>query len=191
MGRPRKKYKTFHLSVPEEDTEIAEWMSVQFSQSASVRELIRDAICDIGMCDLFTGRSFDRKPGQSGRASGSLAAYEKARAQERKERMQQEEMAEMAAAEMAAEASKPMTAAPVANATNATPNTTEPVSQAPSSKTARKSAPPRKKSSGGGIRLDESVLADFGIPVRLDKDEPKDDNVNHDKIDALKELMDM
>lgn len=139
MGRPRKKYKTFHLSVPEEDTEIAEWMSVQFSQSASVRELIRDAICNIGMCDLFTGRSFDRKPGQSGRASGSLAVYEKTRAQERKERMQQEERAETAVAE---------------NATATTAKATK-TTFAPSQRNTSKG------SNGKGIDIGRDVLAEL------------------------------
>ena len=76
MGRPRKKYKTYHISEPDEDKEIMEWFASQFNQSASVRQLIRMQIDDYGMTDLFSGGTFKRAEGQSGRATGSSTRIE-------------------------------------------------------------------------------------------------------------------
>lgn len=78
MGRPRKKYKTFHISVAEIDTDIMEWLSVQFNQSASVRQLIRMQIDTYGIDDLFSGGAYRRQNGQSGRATGSTMEAENA-----------------------------------------------------------------------------------------------------------------
>ena len=77
MARPKKKYKTFHISVPDDDAEILEWLSQQFNQSASVRQLIRVAIDEGGMVDYFSGRMYNRQPGQSGRALGASSVPEK------------------------------------------------------------------------------------------------------------------
>lgn len=68
MGRPSRPYKTFHISVPVGDEEIMEWLSKQYNQSSSVRELIRLASREIGMVDLFIGSPAQRTPGVRGRA---------------------------------------------------------------------------------------------------------------------------
>lgn len=68
MAKTAKPHKTFHISVPESDHEIMEWLSKQYNQSSSVRELIRSACREYGMVDLFVGSPAQRTPGVRGRA---------------------------------------------------------------------------------------------------------------------------
>lgn len=68
MAKKARPHKTFHISVPESDWEIMEWLSKQYNQSSSVRELIRSACREYGMVDLFVGSPAQRTPGVRGRA---------------------------------------------------------------------------------------------------------------------------
>lgn len=68
MAKRARPHKTFHISVPESDWEIMEWLSKQYNQSSSVRELIRSACREYGMVDLFVGSPAQRTPGVRGRA---------------------------------------------------------------------------------------------------------------------------
>lgn len=67
MAKKARPHKTFHISVPESDWEIMEWLSKQYNQSSSVRELIRSACREYGMVDLFVGSPAQRTPGVRGR----------------------------------------------------------------------------------------------------------------------------
>lgn len=74
MAKKARPHKTFHISVPESDWEIMEWLSKQYNQSSSVRELIRSACREYGMVDLFVGSPAQRTLGVRGRAKQPGAA---------------------------------------------------------------------------------------------------------------------
>lgn len=44
---------TFRISVPKADTDVISWLSRQYSMSLSIRQLIKQAVGEYGMRDLF------------------------------------------------------------------------------------------------------------------------------------------
>lgn len=166
MARGRREHKTFHISVPLEDDQVLEWLSKQYNQSASMRELIRAAIGEIGMVDLFTGRPYNRKPGQAGRAklppvsTNSSTIATRKRKQKAYVDERQAAVDEMEKVEQESKKDDVIDVVPVA-----------PMSQ---------SFSPRP-SSGSGIRMDESVLADLVD----EENEPTTSTTDVDDIQAM------
>lgn len=168
MARGRREHKTFHISVPLEDERVLEWLSKQYNQSASMRELIRGAIEEVGMVDLFTGRPYNRKPGQSGRAKMPPPSNNSSTIVSRKRR-QKEYVAQRQASvdEMEKEARETSQ-----GVDELAPVMTEPI---------RTSTPTRK--SGGGIRMDESVLAELS-------DEGNKEDISETVVDDIQAMLD-
>lgn len=206
-----KAHKTFHINVPEEDLELMEWLSVQYNQSSSVRELIRAAYREYGPVDLFTGKCAERTPGVRGRAkqarevesteqsrriaqaaakaatggepgAGHKADVPDAPVGERAEARADAEGDSARRSEAAEPVEKPRTSAPAEREKGK--------ARAPS----RDKPPDRKR---GGIRMDASVL--LGASGRQAKSKPSRkqeskkgyDTKDDKKKDAIKDLMNL
>lgn len=175
MPRAKRAHKTFHINVPEEDWEIMEWLSKQYNQSASVRELIRAAARQGGMVDLFIGQAASRTPGVRGRA---------------KQPEQGESIAEIAARR-----------AQIQNDGNAGSSESQrddarqgEQKQVVCREKGKARSPSPKKSSG--IKMDLSVLGDRAQAKETDDkhvdiDETQVENDDSKTKDTLKELMDL
>lgn len=116
-----------------------------------MRELIRAAIGEIGMVDLFTGRPYNRKPGQAGRAKLPPVSTNSSTIASRK-RKQKAYVDERQAAVDEMERTQAQTEGHV-------DKKDEVIDVVPVAPIQQSFIP--QKSSGGGIRMDESVLADL------------------------------
>lgn len=168
MARGRREHKTFHISVPLEDDQVLEWLSKQYNQSASMRELIRAAIGEIGMVDLFTGRPYNRKPGQAGRAKLPPVSTNTSTLTARKRKQKAYVDERQAAVDEMEKA-------------DAKVDKKEDVIDVVPTTSVQQSFSPRT-SSGSGIRMDESVLADL---VEEEQPSAKPLGIDVDDIQAM------
>lgn len=185
MPRKAKPHKTFHISVPEEDTEIMEWLSKQYNQSSSVRQLIREAARDVGMVDLFIGTPAAREPGVRGLAKQPAKAEQaeptrEKRASNTKKTAPKDEPQRSAAQDIEKD-------------TNiaAAREDVDKVKQQMEKRTAAKKK--TKKHGSKGIRMDASVLEELGIvssSPRLGENDDVSDNETNGKMN-LNDLIDM
>ena len=205
-----RAHKTFHINVPEEDLELMEWLSVQYNQSSSVRELIRAAYREYGPVDLFTGETAERTPGVRGRAKQSRGAESTEQSKRMakaaaKSAMKWEKTpsAEADVGEHAEEEKSSRTVAAREYAKASTENIEESVSsrsRVPAEREKGKARapsrdkPPERKR--GGIRMDASVL--LGASGKQAKNESakkteskKDDTNTDKKKDAIRDLMNL
>lgn len=217
MPRKAKPHKTFHISVPDEDTEILEWLSKQYNQSSSVRQLIREAARDVGMVDLFIGTPAARTPGVRG-AAKQPARVEAERAQAQavppqpvtaqlQETVTQpvqpvvQQPLQQHPQQPATPQQQPSQSAHAETATATTSESTQPTpaaaNPAPKKKVATPARKPKKKTSAG-IQMDVSILDDaLGSTSSIKRDSSLDktmeevDNMDKDAVDILKDLMDL
>lgn len=204
-----RAHKTFHINVPEEDLELMEWLSVQYNQSSSVRELIRAAYREYGPVDLFTGETAERTPGVRGRAKQSRGAESTVQSQRMakdaaKSAMKRKDLlsTEIDAGEYAdEEKSKAITDREDEKvSTDSIEETVSSRSRVPAEREKGKARapsrdkPPERKR--GGIRMDASVLLGAsGKQAKNEsakKTESKQDNRTDDKKkDAIRDLMNL
>lgn len=194
MPRPKKKYKTFHISVPEEDTEIMEWLSKQYNQSASVRQLIREAVDITGMNDYFTGKAYNRKAGQSGRAAGTHSEYEQiAKAELQASRMQKETERTEQQRQVYQQDEYIQAELPTRRNTNSEQMFDSTVENKPSVSNTEHTQQEISTRQGKGISLDVNILSDITNGGTSKKQETKTTNTKTDvkkRINNIKNMLD-
>lgn len=208
MPRQKKSYKTFHVSVPEEDDVVMQWLSAQYNQSASVRELIRAVARQVGMVDIFVGQAAERTPGVRGRAKqpslisggaiGAILGIENPRD------AYTPDPERSAASEAVRLATQDVASANVRDDErgHADPSDRSALRPHPKAEPIESQArgPSRKK----GIRLDARALSELSAPrrnrddaqedgseARDDQKEIRDESKKEDTIKSLMDMMDM